>query len=196
GVRPAVNALIEKISATGFKCKRCGKCCRGAFGDNTATVFPFEVRGIMEATGLGWLDIARPHESDDVDERGFFHTFEWALRKKENGDCFFLKEGGCAIYLHRPLICRTYPMRLEDGRLELYECDGLGNRMDGPDAGRMAEALMKRQLVEAREAASLLEKFEAFRPANKRPACDGVYVVHDSEGSRKVLVKDGGWSFI
>jgi len=193
-----VNALIKKIAATGFRCRRCSKCCRGAFGDNTVTVFPFEIREIIETMGLRWLDIARPHDSDDVDEQGFFHTFEWALRKKENGDCAFLEEGKCAIYGHRPLICRTYPMKLEAGRLELYECDGVGTgAMDGPEAGRMAEALLKRQLVEARETASLLEKYEAFRPARPFSKKDRVYVVHDSEGSRKVLARgDGSCSFI
>jgi len=193
-----VNALEKKIAATGFRCRRCGKCCRSAFGDNTVTVFPFEVRGIMEATGLGWLDVARPHESDDADGQGFYHTFEWALRKKDNGDCFFLKEGKCAIYGSRPLICRTYPMRLEAGSLELYECDGIGpGAMDEPGAEQMAEALLERQLVEAREAASLLEKFEPFRPGKNPPAVDRVYVVHDSEGSRKVLARGGGgYSFV
>jgi Fe-S-cluster containining protein len=189
--------LIKKITATGFKCKRCGRCCRGAFGDNTVTVFPFEIRGLMEATGLGWLDIARPHESDDVDEYGLYHTFEWALRKEENGDCFFLKEGKCAVYGNRPLICRTYPMRLEAGCLELSECEGIGmGAMGGPEAGQMAEELLKRRLVESRETASLLEKYEAFRPARPPSTKDGVYVVHDSEGSRKVLVKEGRCSFV
>jgi Fe-S-cluster containining protein len=194
-----VNAdLIQKVAATGFRCKRCGKCCRGAFGDNTVTIFPSEIRGIMGATCLGWLDIARPHECDDMDEQGLYHTFEWALRRKKNGDCTFLDEGKCAVYEHRPLICRTYPMKLEAGRLELYECDGVGpGAMDGPEAGRMAEALLKRQLAEARETASLLEKFEAFRPARRTPVRDRVYVVHDSEGSRKVLARaDGSCSFV
>jgi Fe-S-cluster containining protein len=198
-VRAALNPdLIKKVAATGFRCKRCGRCCRGAFGDNTVTIFPFEIRDIMGATGLGWLDIARPHESDDADEQGLYHTFEWALRKKENGDCAFLEEGKCAVYGHRPLICRTYPMRLEAGRLELSECEGVGQgAMDGPEAGRMAEGLLKRQLVESREAASLLEKYEAFRPARPAPARDRVYMVHDSEGSRKVLARgDGSCSFV
>ncbi len=199
-MRPAVNALVKKVAATGFKCKRCGKCCRREFGDNTVTAFPFEVRAIMESTGLGWLDIARPHESDDADERGYYHTFEWALRKKDNGDCFFLKEGKCTVYEHRPLICRTYPLRLEAGSLEIYECDGIGTgTMDGPGAEQMAEALLERQLAEARETASLLEKFEPFRPARttRPPSGRGrVYVVHDSEGSRKVHDKNGNCSFL
>ncbi len=185
------------IATTGFRCKRCGRCCRGAFGDNTVTIFPSEIRRIMAAMGIGWLDIARPHESDDVDELGFYHTFEWALLKKKNGDCAFFKSGACAIYEYRPLICRTYPMRLEGSRLELSECEGLGQgAMGEPEAAKMAEELIKRQDAEAREATALLEKYQAFRPARRALAPDRVYVVHDSEGSRRVLVKGGSCTFV
>jgi Fe-S-cluster containining protein len=154
----------------------------------------------MKTTGLGWLDIARPQDSDDVDEHGFYHTFEWALRKKENGDCFFLTGGKCAVYAHRPHICRTYPMRLaEDGhRVELYECDGIGSgTMDEAEARRMADALLKRQAAEARESRSLLQKYEAFHPGRAQGTAVRIYVVHDSEGSRKVRVhKDGSCAFL
>ncbi len=192
-----MNALAKEIAATGFRCQRCGKCCRGAFGDNTVTVFPSEIREIMRATGLGWLDVARPNESDDADERGYVHTFEWALRKKKNGDCIFFEGRGCSVYRHRPFICRTYPMRLDEGRLELYECDGLGHgAMDPAEAARAAGELMERQAAEGRETASLLEKYEGFRPGRRAPAGDRVYVVHDSEGSRKVLARNGTCSFV
>jgi len=112
----SAGPVAEKVSAAGFSCKRCGKCCMGRFGDNTVTVFPSEIRAIMAAAGLGWFDVARPHESHDVDGQGVVHTFEWALQRKENGDCAFLEGGKCAVYGHRPLICRTYPMRLESRR--------------------------------------------------------------------------------
>jgi Fe-S-cluster containining protein len=183
----SAGPIAKDVATTGFTCKRCGKCCRSKFGDNTVTVFPSEVRAIMEATGMGWLDVARPHESDDVDSQGLYHTFEWALCKKNDGDCAFLEGGKCAIYQHRPLICRTYPMRLEGAELELYECDGLGTGTMGDEEARaMAGALLKRQVVEAEEAISLLEKYEAYRPsASAYPSCK-IYVVHDSEGSRKV----------
>jgi uncharacterized protein len=187
--------IVEKVAAAGFQCKRCGKCCQGRFGDNTVTIFPSEIRAIMEAAGLGWLDIAHPHESDDVDAQGFIHTFEWALRKKKNGDCAFLGDGKCAIYEHRPLICRTYPMRLEAGELELYECDGLGSGTTDR-ADELAEALLHRQVAEAAEALALLEKYAAYRPSRSAPAPGRTYIVHDSEGSRVVVEhSDGSFSF-
>lgn len=186
----SAGPIIDKVSAAGFRCKRCGKCCRGRYGDNTVTIFPSEIRAIIAATGLGWLDVARPHESDDVDGQGFFHTFEWVLRRKKNGDCAFLEDGKCAVYEHRPFICRTYPMRLEAGELELYECDGLGPGMtDG--APEMARALLDRQASEAAESISLLEKYEA-RISQGAAIPGKTYVVHDSEGSRTVVEREDG----
>jgi uncharacterized protein len=185
-------ALVEeKVRAAGFECRRCGKCCSGRFGDNTVTVFPSEARAIMNAAGLEWFDVVRPHESEDVDEQGFYHTFEWVLRKKENGDCAFLEGGKCAIYAVRPRICRTYPMRLEGEALEFYECDSLGANVSDVEAQDMAETLLERQVAEVRESVSLLEKYEAYRPPAVPPA-GKVYVVHDGEGSRMVLEQDDG----
>ncbi len=48
-----------------FMCQGCARCCRGAFGDNTVTVFPDEIRRIMTASGLDWLDVVEPEEDGD-----------------------------------------------------------------------------------------------------------------------------------
>jgi len=198
----AANAgtLAKKIAEARFRCQRCGKCCKSEFGDNTVTVFPSEIRGIMQATGLGWPDVVRPNESCDMDDNGEYHTFEWALRKKNNGECRFLENNGCTVYEHRPLICRSYPMNMEAGHLEveLYECDGVGaGEMEEADARRMAETLLRRQLTETMETVALMERYEPFHANVPKPADEKVYIVHDSEGSRRVIMhKDGSYSFI
>ncbi len=184
----APGPVADKVSAAGFRCSRCGKCCMGRFGDNTVTIFPSEIRAIMAASGLGWFDVARPHESDDVDGQGVIHTFEWALRRKENGDCAFLVDGKCAVYERRPLICRTYPMKLEGQDLELYECEGLGTGATD-DAQAMARALLDRQASETAESIALLEKFDAGSPHAPRGK---TYVVHDSEGPHIVEEREDG----
>jgi hypothetical protein len=33
------------------------------------------------------------------------------LRKKPNGECVHLQEGGCSVYEHRPSACRVYDCR-------------------------------------------------------------------------------------
>jgi len=192
------GAIAKMVADTGFHCKRCGKCCKNAWGDNTVSVFPGEVRAIVRATGMEWLEVARPMESCDADESGEYHTFEWALQKQKNGDCKFLKNGACTIYEVRPLICRTYPMRLESGCLELYECDGLGfGPVPAEEAESIAETLHERQVRETGETIMLLERFKPFHPSTRDHSGDKVYVVHDSEGSRRVLARaDGGFSFL
>jgi len=188
------RSIEGQVSAAGFRCRHCAKCCSGRFGDNTVTIFPSEIRAIMAVSGSGWFDVARPHESGDVDACGVIHTFEWVLRKKENGDCAFLGGGRCAIYDLRPLICRTYPMRLEGEELELYECDGLGTGAtdNAPD---LACTLVKRQIAETAEMISLLEKLDAMPEG--APASGRLYAVHDGEGTRMVVEKaDGSFSFL
>ena len=161
-----------------FECRRCAKCCRGAFGDNTVTVFPGEIRQIMAATGLDWLDVAEPEEEGDEDEHGNRQAFEWALRKKRDGDCIFMESGRCAIYEARPFICRTYPFYLDEGRVGHGECDGLGGEIKG-DSTAMAEELIARSVRELEESIALLERLDL--DAGRRSS--GIIVVHDSEGA-------------
>jgi len=200
GPGKAVESLATKVAASRFRCQGCGKCCRSEFGDNTVTIFPSEIRGIMRATGMEWLDVARPNESQDMDDEGEYHTFEWALRRKSNGDCKFLEDGKCSVYEYRPYICRTYPMRLESGRfeIELYDCDGVGaGEMDAGEARLMAETLIRRQHAETMETVSLMKNYQPFNSRTPKPAQERVFVVHDSEGSRKVLMhRDGSYSFV
>jgi Fe-S-cluster containining protein len=32
-----------------------------------------------------------------------------SLKEKQNYDCIFWEQGGCTVYLHRPIQCRSYP---------------------------------------------------------------------------------------
>ncbi|OPY27152.1 MAG: Flagellin N-methylase [Methanocella sp. PtaU1.Bin125] len=175
-----------------FKCRRCAKCCRGAYGDNTVTVFPGEIRAIMAATGREWLEVVEPEEDGDVDGHGNRQAFEWALRKKPDGDCIFLEDGRCGIYEARPFICRTYPFYLDEGEIGAGECDGRsGERMSAQEARAMAEQLIARSVRELEESVGLLEKLdmEAGRGAT------GLTVVHDSEGSWLVGERSGARHF-
>ena len=176
-----------------FECARCAKCCRGAFGDNTVTVFPGEIRAIMAATGRGWREVAEPEEDGDVDRYGNRHAFEWALRKKPDGDCTFLEAGRCVIYDVRPWICRTYPFFLDEGRVGHGECDGLraGGSRDGHGSWERPEALAKeliaRRVRELEESIALLERLDMEAGRGR----SGLIVVHDSEGSRLVAGERG-----
>jgi hypothetical protein len=123
-------------------------------------------------------------------------TFEWALQTAENGDCVFLQEQGegtrCSIYDARPLLCQTYPFRLElpgtgapgdgavaaEGRVRASECPGLGRPLSRERALAIAETLRDRAVRELRETIALRERYEP------RPGKTGI-VVHDSEGAKR-----------
>jgi uncharacterized protein len=175
-----------------FKCQGCAKCCRGAFGDNTVTVFPDEIRKLMAATGKEWLDIVEPEEEDggDPDDYGNRHAFEWALRKKPDGDCMFLENGRCTVYASRPCVCRTYPFYLEEGRVGHGECEGIGCEK-GQDSHDMAREMIARSVLELEESLALLEKLdlEAGRGVTR------LIVVHDSEGACLVAEERGKLQF-
>jgi Fe-S-cluster containining protein len=171
-------ALGDKIKAIGFKCRKCARCCREEYGDNTVFIFPFEIRCICEKTGLGRDDFVIPTPSQDRDSKGNIHTFEWVLRK--NGDCIFLKKGLCGIYEVRPYICKTYPFYLLEGNLMVSECEGLGGAMGGEESRKLAALLKERYIAEIKESAALLERWSGFKPS-------GIGIcVHDSEGEHWV----------
>ena len=171
--------IAEKIRSVGFKCKRCARCCRVEHGDNTVTVFPFEIMRISHKTGLNLEEIAIPTPSEDRDTEGNIHTFEWVLKK--NGDCVFLKEGLCRIYECRPCICKTYPFYLMDGRLMVSECEGLKDHISDKESHSLAAALKERYIIEIKESISLLERFRGFIPRGTGKVC-----VHDSNGENWV----------
>jgi Fe-S-cluster containining protein len=173
----STESLAEQILETGFSCLMCGECCRGM--DNSVVVFPFEIRRILAATGLEWLQAAEPPKEGEYDQEGCFHTLEWRL-KKMGGSCRFFQNGCCSIYESRPLLCSTYPFYLDRGRLQCSECRGLGCNIEPEKARKMAELLILRYTTEIQEAILLLEKYRDFERGG--PKEGGGCIVHDSEG--------------
>jgi Fe-S-cluster containining protein len=167
--------LADSIKATGFKCRKCAQCCMSEFGDNTVIVSPSQIIKISDRSGLKHDDFVIPTPSDDRDQDGNIHTFEWVLKK--NGGCIFLKEKLCEIYECRPFICMTYPFYLLDGKLEVCECMGLGGNINDRESLELAGLLKERYVLEIEESIALLEKFNGFNPVGSGKVC-----VHDSEG--------------
>ena len=178
----SLEALAAQILKIGFKCLGCGECCSGE--DNSVVVFPFEIRRILAAKGLQWLDIVSPPNEGEWDRKGCFHTLEWRLNK-ENESCQFYKNGLCAIYSVRPMLCSTYPFYLDRGELMCSECRGLGGKIEPGEARNMAEQLIKRYVTEMQEAITLLGKYEDFERGEARKG--GWCIVHDSEGEHRIL---------
>src|SRR5450756_1380579 len=148
-IRIDEKKLAERIKAMGFECRKCAQCCMSEFGDNTVIVSPSQIRKISDISGLNRDDFVIPTPSDDRDEDGNIHTFEWVLKK--NGDCIFLKEKLCEIYECRPFICKTYPFYLLDGKLEVCECMGIGGTISDRESLELARLLKERYVREIKE---------------------------------------------
>jgi uncharacterized protein len=177
----SLTKLAALIQERGFHCQKCGECCRGE--DNSVVAFPEEIRCIQMATGLEWLEVVSQPEEGEWDKDGCFHTLEWRLRK-EGESCRFYQNGRCGIYPCRPMLCRTYPFYLDNGKLMHSECRGLGCKIDSEEAHELAEQLVTRHLLEIREAILLLERYRDFERGEAKRG--GGCIVHDSEGEHHI----------
>jgi len=180
----STSELAARILEIGFRCLRCGECCTGE--DSSVLAFPFEIRRILAATSLEWLQAVEPPTEGEWDRDGLFHTLEWRL-KKDGCSCRFYDGERCRIYETRPLLCATYPFFLDRGRLRCSQCPGLGSRMDAREAEDMAKRLVLRYITEIKEALSLIEKYEDFERGDPGKSGRGC-IVHDSEGKHRIRI--------
>ncbi len=86
-----------------FECVRCSRCCRHTPG--YVFLSPADLARICEATGLTGPQ-ALERFCRRVRPGGIPRV---SLKEKQNLDCIFWEDGGCAIYSHRPFQCRSFP---------------------------------------------------------------------------------------
>lgn len=185
----SIEQLAEKIRRIGFKCLRCGDCCRGP--DAEVLVFPSEIRRILDYTGRSWFEVVEPPQTGVWDAAGNFHTFGWILRHSDDGCmCYDESSKSCMIYPVRPDICRTYPFYLDGERLCLSECRGLGHYIDENDALRLAQDLKNRLISEVLEGINMRASFSGFSAVDKR--CIGICIVHDGDGAHEIPCDSNG----
>ena len=109
-----------------FECTRCSYCCRHEPGyvflsDNDLDAMVKELK-ISESEF-----IEKYCSKVDI---GFFNRL--SLIEKDNHDCIFWSEKGCAVYKARPLQCRSYPFWIqvveseETWNEESRSCPGIG----------------------------------------------------------------------
>jgi len=119
-----------------FECLRCMKCC----GDTPqkkrqVLLLPREAKKIEKISGMRLSGFAASVSNPK--------PFKYVMKKK-NRKCVFLKNGGCSIYMHRPLLCRFYPFAVEkhNGGYVFKSSDecpgiGLGNNLGEDDFKEM-----------------------------------------------------------
>lgn len=130
--------------SVGFRCKKCGVCCRLQPPDVNLT----EQKQIEAKGFTGFL--ATP------DETGLM----W-IRRKKDGSCFFLKNNACEVYDVRPAICRLEPFTIMDydyerNRIELElnfpvacSCEGVseGGVLPLEVIGKAAQVIVQKILA-------------------------------------------------
>jgi Fe-S-cluster containining protein len=83
-----------------------------------------EAKRISEETMRSSADFARRIEGRS--------PYGYEMRKNRRGECVFLDEAVCTIYVFRPLVCRFYPFELKPDERGGYifsctdECPGIG----------------------------------------------------------------------
>ena len=85
------------------ECERCGKCCshlRVRESEAGLTLFPDEVH-------LFPADMVRPHLAKGKDSPTTIFTYQHT----ENV-CIHLKNNMCSVYEERPLMCRSFPVKV------------------------------------------------------------------------------------
>ncbi|WP_460006517.1 YkgJ family cysteine cluster protein [Methanogenium cariaci] len=175
------HSLADDIRPTGFTCLMCGGCCsRGEDDGMLVLVSAPEIRTIMDSTGLAWDEIAEPYPEWIPAEGGGQFTLAWCLRRTETACIFLGDDHRCMIYPVRPLICRTYPFALEEGRLSVYACPGIGQKTICTEAEQIAEECIQRDAAEATDAERTREVFMAM---DLKP---NEYAVVDSEGVKRI----------
>ncbi|WP_445474349.1 YkgJ family cysteine cluster protein [Methanococcoides methylutens] len=145
----------------------------------------------------------------EIDSKGRLNTFGWMLKRKGCGDCFFIgcderddgegcagegnmdgRQDRCRIYANRSMLCRTYPFYIEDGELQVSECDGLGDEISFEDSIALARDLVERYVTEIKDTILLYENFEEIQTSPgsldtlRNGFADGdlTFVVHDCTG--------------
>jgi Fe-S-cluster containining protein len=118
-------AFYEK-SGLHFKCQRCSGCCRHSPG---FVFLSFEdLDHLLAATGLTLPEFRKSYVR--VVLIGRFARL--SLVEKANYDCIFWENGGCLVYDHRPLQCRSFPfwssLLSSEGVWEEHKksCSGIG----------------------------------------------------------------------
>ena len=93
------------------------------------------------------------------------------------------------------MLCSTYPFYLEELRLQICECEGLGYPISAEDSRKLAENLLFRYISELEDILAMYEKYVDFRRGKKdlelakKSLENGTctYIVHDSTGSTKII---------
>lgn len=193
-IRTHSSAFASEILNSGFKCMRCGWCCRENFRiritsnisrpSNAISIFPDDIRCIIKGTGLKWDEIAQPDIYSCLSDGDDIWAIGWILRRNDTGECTFYEKNECTIYKWRPLICRCYPLFVNMQGVEVMHCKGLGNKITGKRAEKMAKMLKRYEIKKLMSYIGIIKQIgDKLKFANLHPLPE--------DYSGEILVCDG-----
>jgi Fe-S-cluster containining protein len=94
-------AELTRASRFSYACHACSRCCH----NYDIKVNPYEVTALARHLGMSTTAFSETHTAG-----GPF------LKRTESGACAFLGPRGCTVHAARPLVCRLYPLGLEQTR--------------------------------------------------------------------------------
>ncbi|MDP2845513.1 MAG: YkgJ family cysteine cluster protein [Candidatus Methanoperedens sp.] len=198
---------VPDMLESGFSCARCGWCCRENFRiritpnilrpSNAISIFPDDIRRIMKGTGMKWDDVAQPDIYSCLSDGDKIWAIGWLLRRNEAEDCVFYRDGACAIYDFRPMICRCYPFFMGERGVEVMHCEGLGKEMARESAEAMARMVKRYEMKKLRSYIRIIEQIgDKLGLSNLRMLPRGyegeVFVCDGEEISRRQLNSENG----
>ena len=206
-----IDVVTHVLREVGFKCEQCGWCCypdpefmidiKGIQRpSNAISVFPGDIRNIVEATGLEWLDVVDPDIYSGIKGEEIL-AIGWILKRKADGSCAFfdVENKSCTIYKDRPLICRCYPFFLDgDGRLVVRHCRAALRAIEKDDVKIQGRLLVEYLTAKTRNyiaiAEGLKDVLDLDRLCNIKPEDGLVLYVFDGETMvMKKYFSDDGW---
>ncbi len=103
-------------SSLGFRCERCGRCCRNVRVPLTEA----DLRRLVVASGLSADKIVEWCAPEEIDMEGEPETFVHVREGRRimvlahvDGACCLLQERSCLVYTHRPAACAAFPFFIE-----------------------------------------------------------------------------------
>ena len=165
-----------------FKCHHSNHCCR----DVVCLPTPWDVLRIAMNTSRdprAFLEFLTPEEitgvakSDPTWLKIGKDRYIMALRRDETTGCFFLDRHTrfCAIYEHRPLLCRLYPFKLhetQDGKFRAFSLHtdvGCPRHRDGKVEARPLYNLYLQDKTHQEDYATLVAAFNERQQPNRKP---------------------------
>ena len=133
-----------------FECTGCSSCCRHEPGYVFLT--NSDLKHLSAAKGIS-VDEFKKKYCRSVSIGGFYRL---SLIEKQNFDCIFWDNGGCAVYSARPVQCSTFPFWSSNlGTQE--DWDYISSQCPGANRGKLYSRKEIDEKLALRAAEPLLE---------------------------------------